>query len=142
MKRYLLKLLTVAFLFTLSACGSFQPLDRSDSQIQSIAIKLNEELNFNGKTNEKYNLQYSNFHYETDGYNRYIAVLHYQYEDTQRHYQSGDVIVYFKYYPQTGTYEYRKTNIAFPGLVNDEAGCINYIKQKSDFSWGISTPTE
>ena len=148
MKRVFIICIAVVLLLTTSGCSSVlgiplalkmlvtQTNELPEAKVKTIAISLNEELNFNNKTSEKYNLQYSNFHYETDGYNRYIAVLHYQYEDAKRNYQSGDVIVYFTYDPQTDKYRYTRTNIKFPGLILDEAEYIEYIKQDEQFGWG------
>ena len=113
----------------------------SDAQIQAIAKSMNEEINFMGKLNDKYNLQYSGFRIETDNYNRYILSMHYQYEDSSRNYQSGDVIVYFRWNPETEEYLYKKTNISFPAEGNavlTEEKLINHIKTKEDFGWGTN----
>lgn len=108
----------------------------SDSEVQSIAKKLNEEINFFGDTSDAYNLEYSNFKIESDDYNRYIVCMHYQYEDAKRNYHNGDVIVYFRYIPETDEYQYKRTNIKFPMQNLSEEYLINSIKEDADFGWG------
>ncbi|MBS7228055.1 MAG: zinc ribbon domain-containing protein [Eubacteriales bacterium] len=44
----------------------------SDTEVQAIAKKLNEEINFFGDTSDAYNLSYSDFKIESDNYNRVI----------------------------------------------------------------------
>ena len=108
----------------------------SDSEVQSIAKQLNEQINFFGDTSKAYNLQYSNFKIESDDFNRYIVCMHYQYEDANRKYHSADVIVYFRYIPETDKYEYKRTNIKFPMRTLTEEYLVNSIKEDVEFGWG------
>lgn len=108
----------------------------SDTEVQTIAKKLNEEINFFGDTSDAYNLSYSGFKIESDNYNRYIVCMHYQYEDAKRNYHNGDVIVYFRYDPETDQYYYKRTNIKFPMKSLSEEYLINSIKEDTEFGWG------
>lgn len=83
-----------------------------------------------------YELQFSDGQVESDGYNRYIVFVHYQGEDSDRRYHDGDIIVYFRYLPETDKFEYKDSYWRLPTAGYGADDCINSIKKDEDFGWG------
>lgn len=133
----------VMLVFLITGCGGNNAKDNlTASQIQSIAEDINEKVNFGGDLSNVYNLQYSNFDYETDGYNRYIVTMHYQYENKKRNYCSNDIIVHFRWLTETEEYQYSYNSVRVPSYFFSEADWIENIKNDEEFGWGTNTEKE
>ncbi len=151
MKRRFL-LLLLLFLLTLNGCSGGDNGVHSnknnetisnaltDEQAVANAKKLNEEYNLT--MDSVFNLKYTATEVETDGYNRYIVRLVYEYENKNRQLNKSDTLFYYTYAPDTEQISFSR--ICF--WATDNFGISNqngwdYIKSLENFGWGQDPDT-
>jgi len=150
LKRILVECLIIFSLLSFIGCGNVptndndginanheqEPFTLTDEQAVANAKQLNEEYNLNMES--VFNLMYESSKVETDGYNRYIVQLVYQYENPNRQLKKSDLLFYFTYDPNTDKILFKR--ICFWDTYNfgigDKDGWA-YLKNDKEFSWGI-----
>lgn len=112
----------------------------TDEQAITNAKMLNKKYNLD--MDKIFNLSYQDSKAETDGYNRYIVQLVYQYENSNRQLRKNDILFYFTYDPKTE--KISSNRICFWDTYNfgigDKDGWA-YLKNNDEFSWGIDPAT-
>lgn len=145
MKKYIPVLcLIILSLLLFGRCGGAnqkqQSLSLTDEQAVANAKALNEEYNLNMK--RVFNLIYGSSKVETDGYNRYIVQLVYQYENSNRQLNKSDTLFYFTYDPKTDQILFKRMCFwdTYNYGIGDKDGWA-YLKNDTEFSWGIDPAT-
>lgn len=138
-------------LFLFGGCGDAPTNDNNANYKQDSLILTDEQAVANAKMlNKKYNLDmdkifnlsYQDSKVETDGYNRYIVQLVYQYENANRQLRKNDILFYFTYDPKTE--KISSNRICFWDTYNFGVGDRDdwaYLKNNDEFSWGIDPAT-
>ena len=150
MKRILVYCLMVLIIFSFVGCAVIptsnndttnenhkkEVIALTDEQAAASAKMLNEKYNLT--MDRVFNLTYGTVKVETDGYNRYIVQLIYQYETANRQLKKNDALFYFSYDPQTDKILFER--ICFWDTYNygigDKDGW-SYLKNDQEFAWGI-----
>lgn len=111
----------------------------TDSEIADCAVMVFEEINYFGIMEEAFDLEYTDFDYETDGYNRYVVTVYYEYKDKNNKNYKDELVVYFRYLPETEKIRYGKGNFTVPDVLG-KTEAVEYAKEKME-GWGTE-PTD
>lgn len=113
----------------------------TDSGIADCAVIVFEGINYFGIMEEAFDLEYTDFEYETDGYNRYVVTVYYEYKDKNNKNYKDELVVFFTYQPETEQVRYGKNNFTVPDvMVGGKTEAVEYAKEKM-VGWGTE-PTD
>ena len=144
----LVLVLLILLILALAGCsdnsknnGYDEPTE-SDTLTDEIAVANAKMLNekYNLEMDKIFNLKYTASEVETDGYNRYIVRLVYEYENSKRQLNKTDLLIYYTYEPETR--ELKGSRLCFYPTDGGAAGRKfgqdgwEYLKQDESFGWG------
>ena len=148
-KRFLIILvLLVLLMLVFAGCSEnstnndYNEVTKLDTLTDEIAIANAKMLNekYNLEMDEVFNLKYTASQVETDGYNRYIVRLVYEYETSSRKLHKNDILIYYTYDPDTK--KLKGSRLCFYPTDGGAAGRKfgqdgwEYLKEKESFGWG------
>lgn len=111
----------------------------TESEIAANAVMVFEEINYFGIMEEAFDLEYTDFDYETDGYNRYVVTVYYEYKDKNNKNYRDELVVYFRYLPETEKIRFGKGSFTVPDVLG-KTEAVEYAKEKME-GWGTE-PTD
>ena len=122
--------------------NGYDETTESDTLTDEIAVANAKMLNekYNLEMDKIFNLKYTASEVETDGYNRYIVRLVYEYENSKRQLNKTDLLIYYTYEPETR--ELKGSRLCFYPTDGGAAGRKfgqdgwEYLKQDESFGWG------
>jgi len=106
-----------------------------DEAVFSNAIKVFEDINYLLIMDRYFDIEYTDFKYETDGYNRYIVALYYDYKDEKNYNHKDEFVVFFSYDPEENVVRWSKNNYVSP-IGKGVSGAMDYAKEIEEFGWG------